>query len=109
MKWELILDMGIILIRYKNVIMCCYSALLGSTMATTGLLSSDHHDLCSLFNQVLIKMMIMVLKIIVFMHEKALLQYFWAIFCIACWRYGKFIPKYYMKNYVISDSLKFEL
>ena len=67
--------MGIILIRYKNVIMCCYWALLGSAMTTTGLLSLDHLDLCSLFNQVLIKMMIMTHKIIVFMHENALLQY----------------------------------
>ena len=101
MKWELILDMGIILIRYKNVIMCCYSVLLGSTMATTGLLSSDHHDLCSLFNQVLIKMMKMEHKIIVFMHENALLQYFGATFLIACSRYGSFILKYCMKNYVL--------
>ena len=86
MKWKLILDMGIILIRYKNEIMCCYSALLGSAMTTTGLLSLDHHDLCSLFNQVLIKMMIMVHKIIVFMHENALLQYFRAIFMKKCSR-----------------------
>ena len=73
-------------------------------MTTTGLLSLDHHDLCSLFNQVLIKMMIMAHKIIVFMHDDALLQYFRAIFVKKCSRDASFIvKKCQVLNYIVSN------